>query len=256
MIAQQLRGGGAMDQITIAKVGMTVQAVASAPMLLAPAKNVEWYGGNFRPSEALTNLVEGMGISNFRTALMAYLSIVKGDSVHRVIGIGTIPHLVWSVKYLLNGKAENLPAMLFDMALAVLTMYSCLTDNTSYADTVIYVYLAWGLLNALGMFFMPAKLLEKWQPESVGGGAMMIDSSIEYGVKSTGANVLMVCALMLALMQGQSGLQAFGYAMAVSTAGMLSAMFITKEIDDLGLAKGPLYFYIVVGAIIAGTLIL
>lgn len=242
----KLRGGaGPLDPTLVAKVGMAVQAAQGAYGMLAPSKNTQMYGG--KTSATMDDLMEGMAAAIFRCALMGYLSIIKGEPVHRVIGIGAIPHFVMQLKLFLNDRAANQSGLLLDLGIVAFTIYSCLA-GTDYAETAAYTYLVWGLLNGIGLFFFTDKLAEMWGIEG--------DDMVLFGVKGVGHTALNVCALMLPLLKGESALKAYGYAWALTALGCAYYTFVTKEIDDLGLNKKPIYFYIVLGSVIAGTLLL
>ena len=243
----QLRGGGSLDPTTMAKVGMTISAAHGAYGVLAPSKNAEFLGA--KPSDTVNFLMEGISTLCFRTATMAYLSILKDESVARTVGLAAIPHFVMQLKLFLNDETGvSRGGLLLDLAVVATIIYNCLAGSTEYADLAVKSYAAWGLLNGVGLFCFTEKVAEAW---GIKGDALVM-----LGVKGVGQMILSTAAMIFALSQGESALKAYGYYWATNIITMSYIAFVSKELDKLNMKKGPQTFYLVLNCVMAAALLL
>jgi hypothetical protein len=221
--------------------------------MLAPSKVVELWRGTPSPSVVAQN--EGISTVAFRAALMAYLAIVKNESVNKVIGIGIIPMLVLSAKMVLNETPKKVGSstqgqVLFTAITAIDTAvaYACLS-NATYANTAIKFYIGWRLFNGLSYFFAPTKVAESW-------GIADAEDIVTLCTKAMGASTVAISVLMAALVQGVDPIKAYGLSWIPIVLSISSYLFITKEVEKVGMNAAPYYFYLVLGAVTFGTLAL
>jgi hypothetical protein len=244
----KIRGGaGPIDKDAAAKIAMAITAIQGAYGMLAPSKVVEQWGSSSNP--LLDAMTEGMSTVTLRSALMGYLAI-KGEPLNKVVGIGIIPGLITIAKVILNETpakvGTSMKAEVLFAAMDAAVAYACLS-NATYADTAIKLYIGWGLINGLGDFFAPKKLLEAW-------GVADADDLVTWSTKGYGANILAITVFGAALVNGADPLKAYGYSWSPIVLSLFSYLFITKEVEKFGMNVFPYYFYLVLGAVMVGTL--
>ena len=86
---------------------------------------------------------------------------------------------------------------------------------------------------------MADKFAEKWGVKG--------DATVKFGLKGVGQTALIVSTMILALVKGEDGVKAYGYAWVATISALVFNIFFTKEIDGMNMKREPQYFYMILG---------
>jgi hypothetical protein len=246
----EIRGGaGPLDPDVMAKIGIAVGSLQGVHGALAPSKSAEMFG--VASTDLLEAIIAGTSTIILSTGLTAWESIVRGKPLNHAIGVGAIPGIVNCARALLNEEEKKLGVSSFGTyltgAIYSAVAYACFAD-ASYADTAIKLYAIWGLANGLALFVFPA------DAGSRGFGVSSGDNQTNFALRALGGVGIAKAVMVGALAQGVDALKAFGYLWGVVALEQIAYMFVTKDVEKCDMDTKPQYFYLLLGAAIAGTL--
>lgn len=182
--------------------------------------------------------------------LMAYCLVFKNESVNVAVGVGQLPFFITMLGDFLDGESKDFgipqaPQMLVVAICAFLT-YSCLT-GASYVDDVVKGAAALMLLNGISCSLFVDAACKLW-------GLGVPDPSTRFAVKQLGFSYLHLGVLTFALNQGVAPMRAIGYSWITMVAMLMDMLFITKEVETMGMPAGPSLLWLVMTAVFVATL--
>jgi hypothetical protein len=183
-------------------------------------------------------------------SLMAYCLVFKNTSVNVAVGVGQLPFLITMLGDFLNGESKDFgmpqaPQMLV-VAVCALLAHSCLT-GASYVDDVVKGAAAFVLLNGISCSLFVDAACKVW-------GLGVPDPSTRLVVKQMGFSWMGLGVLIFALNQGVAPLRAIGYSWIPMVAMLMDMLFITKEVETMGMPPGPTLLWLVMTAVFVATL--
>lgn len=240
----QLRGGlGGVDPSAVASAALTLSAINSAYISLAPEPACKAYG-MASPTLMQEWIVENMGFLLVGLTLAGFKALA-GDDAAQCTAYGLIPPLVGTVKGLLNGVAGKCgvpeTGNYLNGGIMVASIVSLLGG---FGDSALIMkgVAGWWLLNGVGMFLAADKVAGAY-------GLKEVDPKLNVLFKGFGGFLSNFGALVLGLASGLPPAKAIGLANVPSLLVQLDGNFVTKDsIEVLGLAAGPQYFWLLVGA--------
>jgi hypothetical protein len=183
-------------------------------------------------------------------SLMAYCLVFKNTIVNVAVGVGQLPFLLTMLGDFLNGESKDIgmpqaPQMVV-VAVSALLAHSCLT-GASYVDDVVKGAAVFMLLNGISCSFFVATACKLW-------GVGVPDPSTRLAVKQLGFSVIGLGVGTLALNQGVDTMRAVGYSWIPMVAMLVDMLFITKEVESMGMPPGPSLLWLAMTAVFVATL--
>ena len=244
---QSLRGGaGPLDPNTVAKVNTVLQLAQSGTLVLAPAKGAELY--NLPTDSVHVHLSERMFTSLLSYGVLLYCVMYTNISLKEAAVWSCIPWAAHALKSLLNDAPTFLGVKddPFILGLTAAVTWAVLSD------------MEFDVAKYMGIFVSACGVVVALQP-SLGEqlwGINMASDSAKYIAKATGLFTLGEGIYLYLLATGEDPLKAMGYSMMTHLALVVSALFITKEVDKFKQDKGPLFAWMLEHCAVIGTLVL
>lgn len=140
--------------------------------------------------------------------------------------------------------------LVINILFSAVTIHSLLTDQ-EYAVPLAMALCVYGAANAIWGAVFPTQMATSW---GIQEGEM--DLGYQHVLRLYCWSLLAFCISSFALLKDVEPLQALAYAGVVELLGLISRNFITKEPTELGMKNGPQYAWMVVAAVLVGSMLL
>lgn len=250
MRALSVRGG--FDATTVATAGTVVGTANALMMTSSPEEAGKIYLPNTPLTPLLTWFMENMAAALTCVTIMSWC-LLKGVDSTLAAGFGFIPWLLAGCKALLNnypGKC-GVPAapQYFVNALNVFGAWAMLTQQ-AFAPDVIKGFAAWIGLNGVAMALAPKPAIDAW-------GVKSADATTLVFVKAFGYFMCANAAMLAGIALDEPAAKIIGYGWAPCMLSILDGLFVSKNVEKLGMNKDAQYFWLAVqAAVVGGTLLL
>ena len=246
-----IRGGaGPLDSTLVAKAAIGSLLVQGTISTLAPEKAIEQYGSD--PTLPSAVFMRRIGVSALSIAAMAFGMISKGWDVNTAAGVEAA---IWStelLKGLLNDESSAVgydkTSMVVWLALHVACAYVYFTD-ASCSSTVLKSFAIFVIATCSPLAFFPTEGLKAYGFDS--GKTTNIDKTY---LKGLGAWTAAIGVFLLSVANGVDATKALGYAFVPPTLLCAISLFVTKDADENGTPKAPMYAWLIFNAIVVATL--
>lgn len=249
-----VRGGaGPLNEASVAKAATCFLGAYGGLIVLSPKKMIEGYGLGATPETDFVG--KNSGVSIFSAALAMWCRIFKDSSVNHAAGLATIPWILCCVHSILNDKPKEIgyPAAVdyLNLAIFVFGAFATLTD-ASYANNVVKAMALWALANGLILAVNPVAFGKSYHVKQM--GVIGRDELLMYSWKTYGYDLIWLGIFMGLMGSGVDDLKAIGYSWLPGLIYLITVLFTSKEAEKFGMPKGPLYAWLIVEAIVLGTL--
>ena len=237
----RLRGGlGGVDTTTAAKALSYLTSANAGYMALAPKEAAGMYGMS-DPTPMQEWMLENCGWMMVTQMIISWCSL-NGVGYLTATGYSYLPWVILGVQNVLTKRATTVGApewtQMFFTALNAFFFYS-LTQNAFNAPTVAKVAAGWNALNGLFAYAAPKTFGSNW-------GLAEMDDMTANIFKFFGACLVSTGVLAGGLAMGKDFTTSLGYTWAVYMLSAIDSNFISKTIDEMGLDKGPQYFWLAI----------
>jgi hypothetical protein len=198
-------------------------------------------------------LCSDFGSEIVATGILTYLTLIEKSSSNKAVGSAFLFLFLCTLVTLLADRqtainANNGPIyarlVLFGLGSAATLLYNQDkkdSDVENLAKAVTYFRLAFGVFSVL----FPNKVGDTW-------GLSVEDSSADrFMMRALGFSILWVSVMMTSLLHGAESSKSIGYGCVGVTAYFVCQKFITKEWEEVGMAAGKNYAWMVFFATMA-----
>jgi hypothetical protein len=255
--ALYVRGGaGPLDATIVAKSAAGVAGVFGGLIALSPKQESKMYNildkGKMTPR--LAYLAVRRGTAMYTCALIWWFHVQSEMAVNRAMGLSLIPWILASVHALLNEKPKELgyPAgvELLNIAMCSFVAHGALAEAPHATDA----------LTMLAALFLADGLLQAIRPALFGRTYGILSAETEdhnmvnFARRNNGYCQCAYGVFVGALALGVDFKKAIGYSWIFPLVGLMSMLFITKDIEKNNVMKEPFYLWLLIQAIVVGSL--
>ena len=255
--------GGLLDPTMVAKIATALCFLQGSLFKFCPLPTLDAFKSSKTPTTVM--LANRLGASYLSLGVALYALLFsnggEGTSVVQAMGYSSIVMLCELIFSRINDDAGtigyNANSELPWIAFFVVMIYSgVLGADWIDIDGIIKAYGIFVVLLQSTLAFNPNKVFDMHVKRASGSkkGKNVTSKDELLVAKSLGYVGLGRGIFVLSLMFGVEPTKALGYGWIPQLVFNLSGLFVTGEVDDLGLSKGMFYMWLVFHAIIIGTL--
>lgn len=244
-------GAGPLDPSTVAKASATGLLAIHALSILGPEKALQGYGIK-DPIPVNVFVAQREWTFFLAASLGAYLSIVHDKSTNFAIGYGTFPIIAEVLRSILNDEQEklgisNVAQLIVVLLPALFCAYSCL-NNMENANTVTMVCGCYNIVKGIWYFVDTENSGKTW---GLKGEADLF--TLE-SAKWMGISLIVYGMTLIGMVKGMDTNKLMGYAWIPVVINLARQTFVTNYVDKYDLNKSLYYVWMILGAIVIGTL--
>lgn len=248
-----VRGGaGPLNADMTAKAATIFFGAYGSMILLAPSKVSEGYGlPEATPESLLASRKAGIAIIS--VGLAASCRLFLRTSVNTAVSVSLLPRIFDCYSFLAtNDKRQQFHyARSFEFFNLILleTLAFVMSLDLKYATASVYLVAIWTLVNGLCLALDPNGMVGKLH-----GVSKDTNNVLTLQWKTVGYDLLWLGVLIFSLGMSVCDTKAVGRSWCVGLVFLLDVMFVSKDVQKINIPIGPLYVWLLMEAIVIGTL--
>lgn len=233
-------GAGPLNPVAVEKANAALQLGQAVPLYLSPSTALKLYGTQETPWTVF--LMERCFTALLSYAVGIYCVVFQKMAMTSAFAFSSLPWVATSLRAILDGTPTKLGQPLMNefivLGLGLLPVATSLS-GADCAENVIKGMCIWNMANGAILALLP-----KWAVRAWGGTLQGDETTNNFYFRALGLFLTGCGIYFYALVTGMgNSMQAMGYSILTHFAFIAWSMFVTKDIDKLGVDRGPYYFW-------------